>query len=313
MRDWRKYIAFVFVLVLVGFAFTTADAQTGGEVRFPGNYVLTGDFLDFYLSAPDPQLLFGNAISNVRDENGTPSQYFDRARFELKETDQGLQVQLARLGYFQFDETKKAPAIVIPPSANCRYFPITGHRVCYAFLEFYDEHNGAVYFGNPVSDLIYENGQMVQYFEYARFEYRQNSAEKVGLTNIGRLAMIIKYGTAPITLPSEEIDSNFNYKIRIQARAYVSRALVKPGSGNTLYVVVQDQDLKGMKDAKVNVTTLAGKEAASLPVKVTDEDGIAKFEIDGLNLPSGQTVQLQVVVNYGEKTVKTSTWYRFWY
>lgn len=315
MRNWRKYIAWVFVLILVGFAFNTAEAQNGGEIHFPGNVVVTGDFLKFYRSVPDAQLLLGNAISNVQVENGTPVQYFERARLELKATEKGPQVQLAPLGYFQFDDTKALTSLDIPPS-SCRIFPKYGHRVCYSFLQFYDEHSGAIYFGSPVSEMILENGQIVQYFEYARFEYRPNKpAEmKVGLTNIGRLAMKKKYGSAPMPPPSSGLGPGELLEApAIHARAFVGRALVAPGSPNTLYVVVQFPDFKGVANAKLNITVLVGNKAISLPVAVTDADGIAKIELDGFNLAPQLPVQLQVVVNYMEQTVKTSTWYRIWY
>jgi hypothetical protein len=315
MRNWRKYIALFFVLILVGFAFNTAEAQNGGELNFLDDVVVTGDFLKFYRSAPDPQLLFGNAISNVLDMNGTPVQYFDRARLELKENDKGLlQVQLAPLGYFFYKETNTTPVEELFPSSTCRYFPVTGHRVCYDFLRFYDTNNGSVYFGNPLSEMVYENGQIVQYFENARFVYRHNMPGdmKVGLTDIGRLAMIRNLGTAPKPIISEIPGASLDI-FAIQARAYVSRALVAPGSPNTLYVVVHLPDFKGVKNAKVNVSMLNGDKVIGQAAAVTDADGIAKIEIDGFDLAPRQTVQLQVVVSYAEQTNKTSTWYRVWY
>ena len=314
MRNWRRYIAFILVAILVVFAFNTVEAQIAGEDQFPGNIILSGDFYKFYHGAPDPQLLFGNAISNVMDEAGTPVQYFDRARFELKETDQGLQVQLARLGFFQASLSSTDAST----STTCRYFPTTGHRVCYDFLQFYNRYDGEIYFGDPVSEMIPENGQLVQYFEYARFEYRFNmpANQRVGLTNIGRLAMKKKYGTAPLPVPPyagparlAEVDPIH----AIHARAFVSRALVAPGSTNTLYVVVQLPDYKGVTQAKVNVTIQVGDKTTSLPMQVTNADGIAKIEIPAFDLEPRETVQLMAVVNYGEQTVKTSTWYRIWY
>ena len=310
MRNWRSFIAFLLVLILVVFAFNTAEAQNGGEQHFPGNYVVTGEFLKFYLSAPDPQLLFGNAISNVMIEAGTPVQYFDRARFELKETEKGPQVELATLGSFLSPtDSEESPA-----SATCRYFPKTGHRVCFDLLQFYNEYDGPKYFGNPESEMISERGQLVQYFEYARFEYHFNMAPglKVGLTNIGQLAMKKRYSTAPQTSP-DIIFGKLREVTDIQARAYVSRALVSPGSTNTLYVVVHLPDFTGVAQANVNVSVQIGDQTTDLAVQETDEDGIAKIEIPAYDLKPRETVQLIVEVNYGEQTVKTSTWYRFWY
>ncbi len=316
MRNLRNYLILVLVLILVAIAFKTVEAQNGGEEHFPGNIVLTGKFLDYYLSVPEHDLLFGNPVSNELEMNGKRVQYFDRARFELNETDANPKVQLAPLGYFVYNETKTTPIdMSIFPSPTCRFFPKTGFRVCYAFLQFYDEHNGPVYFGNPVSDMVSENGQTVQYFEYARFEYRYNMPVflKVGLTNIGLLAMKNYYGTAPMPNPNPIGPGNLPEASVIQARAFVSRALVAPGTPNTLYAVVQLPDFKGVDQAKVNVTVVIGDKSTVLPAAETDADGIARIEIPAFDLAPRQTVELQVVVNYSGQTVKTSTWFRIWY
>ncbi len=314
MRKPRNYLLFVLVLILVAFAFKTVEAQNGGGDYSPGKIVLTGKFLEYYLSVPEHDFLFGNPVSTELEMNGKRVQYFDRARFELSETDIDPQVKLAALGYFVYDETKTTPIdVAFSPSPTCRLFPKTGYRVCYAFLQFYDEHNGPMYFGDPVSNMVSENGQLVQYFEYARFEYRFNMPVdmKVGLTNIGRLAMKNYYGTAPMphyiglaTLPTATT---------IQARAFVSRALVAPGAPNTLYAVVQLQDFTGVENAKVNVTVVTSGKTTRLPAAETDADGIARIDIPAFDLAPRQTVELQVVVNYEEQTVKTSTWFRIWY
>ncbi len=313
MRTWGKYLAVVFVFILAAFAFNTAQAQNGGDEHFPGGVVLTGEFLKYYRSVPERQLLFGNAISNELDMNGTRVQYFDRARFELKDNGRGVEVTLAPLGTLYIDLSKTAPLEETIPSMTCRYFPKFGHRVCYRFLQFYDEHNGPVYFGDPITEMVYEGGQYVQYFENARFEFRFNmpSDMKVGLTNIGRLAMKKYYG--PSAIPSLNSPIIQVKATDIQARAYVSHALVAPGAANTLFVVVRLPDYTAVADAQVNASILIGDKLTRLPVVSTDAYGIAKIAIPAFDLAPKQVVQLQVTVNFKEQTVKTSTWYRIWY
>lgn len=313
MRTWGKYLAFLLVFILAAFAFNTAQAQNGGEEHFPGGVVLKGEFLKFYRSVPERQLLFGNAISNELDMNGTRVQYFDRARFELRDNGKGVEVTLAPLGTIHIDASKTKPLEETFPSMTCRYFPKFGHRVCYSFLQFYDEHNGPVYFGGPITEMVYEGGQYVQYFENARFEYRYNmpSDMKVGLTNLGRLAMKKYYG--PSKIPSVNSPIIQEKATDIQARAYVSHALVAPGAANTLFVVVRLSDYKAVTGAQVNASILIGDKLTRLPIVSTDSDGIAKIAIPAFDLAPKQVVQLQVTVNFKEQTVKTSTWYRIWY
>ncbi len=66
-----------------------------------------------------------------------------------------------------------APAHALPGPS--RYFPETGHTVSGGFLEFYDCYGGALIFGLPITEEIYEGGTTVQYFEKARFEWHSQT------------------------------------------------------------------------------------------------------------------------------------------
>ncbi len=56
------------------------------------------------------------------------------------------------------------------PAEPFRYFPETGHNITFEVKQFYDERGGLEIFGMPLTEVISENGQSVQYFERARFE-----------------------------------------------------------------------------------------------------------------------------------------------
>ena len=51
------------------------------------------------------------------------------------------------------------------------YIPETGHTVDGVFLDVWREWGGASAFGNPITPELEENGRIVQYYQYARFEY----------------------------------------------------------------------------------------------------------------------------------------------
>lgn len=51
-----------------------------------------------------------------------------------------------------------------------RYFPETGHNIMFEVKRFYESRGGLEIFGLPLTEIITENGQQVQYFERARFE-----------------------------------------------------------------------------------------------------------------------------------------------
>lgn len=69
-----------------------------------------------------------------------------------------------------------------PPSV---YVVETGHNIGPAVKKFYDSNGGATIFGQPLTEVITENGGQVQYFERARFEL-QNGGQ-IGLTRLGSL------------------------------------------------------------------------------------------------------------------------------
>jgi len=52
------------------------------------------------------------------------------------------------------------------------YIDATGHSLDQAFLDLWRDGNGAESYGNPITaEITLENGHIVQYFQYARFEY----------------------------------------------------------------------------------------------------------------------------------------------
>ena len=72
-----------------------------------------------------------------------------------------------------------------------RPFPETGHSVQGPFLSYWEANGGLAVFGYPVSDELWEDGRVVQYFERNRFElHPENPAETqvlLGLLGIERL------------------------------------------------------------------------------------------------------------------------------
>ena len=51
------------------------------------------------------------------------------------------------------------------------YIPATGHHIDGWFLDLWREDCGAAVFGNPVTPEFTRDGAVVQYYEFARFEY----------------------------------------------------------------------------------------------------------------------------------------------
>lgn len=57
------------------------------------------------------------------------------------------------------------------PKAGCTYFAITQHNLCAGFQAYWNQFGGLPVYGYPLTEEFVENGQTVQYFERARFEW----------------------------------------------------------------------------------------------------------------------------------------------
>ncbi len=150
---------------------------------------MRGEFLNYYQSTSDPLLLLGYPITDelIDPINGQKTQYFQRARLDLEyEEGEDLVIRRAPLGRLIYEEGSP-PASVPINSFACKHFPKTGKNVCYAFLQFYSANNGPDAFGEPISNLEYQDGRYVQYYEYARMEWRPDSTggQRVALTDLG--------------------------------------------------------------------------------------------------------------------------------
>lgn len=68
------------------------------------------------------------------------------------------------------------------------YIPETGQSIDGVFLDFWRANNGIANYGYPITPEIMQNGHIVQYYQYARFEYwpEDPSGNVVKLGAIGR-------------------------------------------------------------------------------------------------------------------------------
>ncbi|MDI3341103.1 MAG: Ig-like domain-containing protein [Sphaerobacter sp.] len=74
--------------------------------------------------------------------------------------------------------------------ASARFFPSTGQYVRDPFKSFWEQHNGAALFGDPIStEYVDERGKTVQYFQRARLERNEDGGVALGL--LGREALSI--------------------------------------------------------------------------------------------------------------------------
>ena len=310
--------------LLIGSSGRPLQQGENGLFFYQSGHWVRGEFLAFYQQADDPLLLFGYPITEAFQDPARPEllvQYFQRARMELNTLlpKEGGRVSLAPLGNWLIKQGPPLPDAAIGTS-DCARFEDSGFLVCYNFRTFYFQHNGALYFGEPLGNAKEEkNKRIVQYFERGRMEYwyENPAGMKVVLTDVGRLEFDQTYRDTQLGRPDRS-DSNAPPTELFQpvVRAFPRHALIGAGQQQTVYVIVQDGTLNPVKGAVVSVA-LRNADGSLTTYKApdTDADGITRvtFSLPGSIRPT-QVLNIEVVVSAPQGIpASTTTWFRVWW
>lgn len=164
-------VATLCVVALSGLLVATTRGQEGPKIFATGAVVDNQyGFLDFW-NQHDGAKLLGDALTGVSFEANVPVQYFVHGRLEQRDgavVPGALGRERARWRTFTPPGSKDARAGETISAA-------TGYPISRAFLAFWQQHDGALMFGAPISDAMWEQvgnaNVRVQYFERARLEH----------------------------------------------------------------------------------------------------------------------------------------------
>jgi hypothetical protein len=325
MRNRSFFFVIILALVTV-FPYRIAAAQSTPDSQyFPETgYTVKGEFLDKFQSATDPILVYGYPITNAfvapdySPSAGLTVQYFQKARFEYHmENAPGDRIVVSPLGSSLYDlEQVDSKPVASASHPACRYFAATQHQTCYAFLKFFDSYGGVDQFGNPISEILTLNGQLVQYFEKARFEWHPErpSGKRVALTNLGQIYFNFYEKVLP---PAETVvppNSLVNDTLELKVRSFAKNAVVPADGSQTIFVIVTDQKNRPVNSAQVTLTlTPTGEQPRYLAMPVTNASGVTSVAVPIKDFPIG-IVEVQVSVNYNSNLQQvTVTSFRIWY
>ena len=307
-KRWVVFLLLSSVLVLTLFpAAQPAVAQNEDDYHyFPetGHYV-QGAFWAYYQGVPDAELVLGYPITEQLARGDKLVQYFEHMRLEFENG----QVHPTPVGRALYEE---APGLHVDNPAACRTFS-TGFSVCYAFLYFFDEHGGQRVFGAPISDFIFANGRIVQYFENARLEWRPwlPVGQKVGVADLG--LAYFDYMKEDPSLRRAVAPEALIRPLALNVRVFVWRTVTRPSDTQIVYVVVRDQasqPLAGVQGV-LEVTWPDGQVESR--VFQTNEQGFTQQTLTFHDLPPGELVQVQVRVNSGGVEGQATTSFRIWH
>lgn len=313
----KDYFLLIILVVLTVTTPRSVQAQISDElfIAETGHWI-KGDFLLFYQSADDPLFYFGHPITDeyIDPISNQVTQYFQRARFDLIQSPYGKTVQLAPLGKLLYDDQPPQEPLTTKSPA-CRSFPDTNKSVCYAFLQFYDTHDGPTYFGNPISNLELREDRYVQYFERARLEWRPElpAGKRVALTDIGRIYFDNEIGDLDLLGPILSVNMP-DPLLNLQLHAFIAKALIPANSQQTIFIIAQDQKLAPIDGVMVSATVkFPDGEIEVYRPPMTDAFGISRLTFSIGEIPPKEIVQVDVVADYQGAKIQTSCWFRIWY
>jgi len=204
-----RRLGVLFLLALSFWPFQTQAQST--EVRYfsQTGHSVSGPFRLFWEMNGGVEL-FGYPITEQFESANQKRvvQYFERARFELKEgANQAPTVELGLLGLETTADRIFPRVQPFPNSADRLYFPQTQHSLQYGFKQIWETRGAERIFGYPISEEIDEklgDGEWhtVQYFERARFEFwpKYNPGRRVVFGALGQKLAPPEL-LAPVTAP----------------------------------------------------------------------------------------------------------------
>ncbi len=323
----RSKLAFlVLIFLLLGSIAARPPQQPGGEDEryFPEtDRTVSGEFLDAYEAADDPLLIFGLPISDVVDHPVLPGvkvQYFQKVRMDWDpKAPEGERLRLAPLGVWLYDGNQKGKPVdqYYTPGA-CRLFRERNLTLCYGLLEFYNQHNGEVYFGEPISPMLEtSSGRLMQYFERARMEWWPElpAGKRVVLSDLGKIWVDTH---DPVVDARPKGDSGIigdGVDQKLVVHVFTARPLVAPNSKQTIYVVVQNQTFQPVEGALVTLSMqLPNGQVITSRLDETKVNGLTQTDLQVGAFKPNDIVRVSVSVNLPQgPSAAASTCFRIWW
>lgn len=295
--------------ILISFVFISGSSAQDSFYFSQTGHSISGNFLDFYLSTPNVDDVFGFPITEVFiGELGNRLQYFENVRLEENAFGEISISPIGKLSYSPGNELIEQTSALFCQQAGNWPFP-----VCFDFLDYYYLNGGAEVFGRPISGMEIENGRIIQYFENTFLEWTpDNLNNQIRVGKLGARYFSLKNEDQNLLLP---ILNDTNYEIiEIKADVFAEFALLEPGEVQTLYVYVTDQN--GIPISDVNVYTSLfysyEEKTQEIPAGITDENGIAVILFIGEAIQM-ENVRVIVTLNYGSMTINSETSFKINY
>jgi hypothetical protein len=323
---WKSRVARLIQAGLLATVLAWPAVPAAAQGPQPGRYypetghAIEARFVAYYDSHGGLAIL-GYPITDafLDPSSGLLIQYFQNARIELVPdlVSGELQPRLSPLGELMggWGPPLNDGQLPLTGNAGCRYYPESGHRVCHAFLDFFESHGGPAVFGYPISEFELDHDRIVQYFQGFRLDWYPDSVDAglVKIAPLGRLSFDRAGYDASLLRPNLPSNMLLYRVLQLQASASVSKPVVGSSDSQTLFIAVQDQNSNPVEGAAVTVLARFTDGEQTLLMPQTDAQGVSRLQINFDGQRPGETVDLSYWAVLGDMQATTRDSFRVWW
>jgi hypothetical protein len=326
IRFSKKLVSLLTLAIIIGNFFPQASFAQGQQYFEQTGHWVSGIFLDYFNERGGLEI-FGYPITEAFYDQGVLVQYFQKARMESHPNNPDpYKVQLGLLG----DELKYRHTPVPKPQSLSRrkvYFSETGHTLAYAFLDYFKTHGSIDIFGYPITEMHFEDGKIVQYFQRMKLEwYPDDPSSTVRVGNLGELYVNIYRERMPFDVlqPQENDDARISTAptstpeiTSLRAVVSLRYSVMSQKRNQTVSVLVTDNNGASLTNAQVTIyfetpdgQRLDGSELSLL----TDARGFAQAAVPVNGGYSGSQIIVRANVSYhnGLSTTAQNVFLLWW-
>jgi len=315
-----RHIVGVALILISLAAAPPAVSVAGGRYYAETGHTLASEFVAYFDEHGGLEI-YGYPITEgfVEPGSGWLIQYTENARLELAPASSGIaaSVRLGALGEAVGGWQPPLEANALPSGASraCRFYPESGHSVCYAFADFFLAHGGPSLFGFPISEFTLENGRIVQYFQNLRLDWCPEGASgnRVRVAALGRVHFVAM-GFDPALLRAVPPADPALYQVtELRVSSSVWESISASEGAQQVFILVRDQNLMPVRGAAVVLTARfpAGHRTVVMPV--TDVQGLSRMTLSYTGVPPGSSVPLEFSVVFADLEASARDSFRVWW
>lgn len=275
-----------------GAACTTTRTVTTQFTAAAG-YPIEDVFTAFY-EANGGRRIFGDPIKPgfVTPDDGRFSQYFRNLRLGFDEGEQAIVV--FPLGQWEIAGLNVPLPVLQPSNSPARQFSETGFTVQDEFLTFYEQYDGELILGPPISDQTDLEGVRTQFFRNGRLEWHPELPldQRIQLSSLG-----LAHFKAEMHIPY--LDGIRNARPVSQAgirQADVFTSIHTPvlytGEEQILYVTILTPGGDPIEGISAQVVISYGEEEITLDLARTDAEGRIVVPLGQFDVGANQRIHL---------------------